>query len=569
MNYKSYLVLFGLVIGLLQPHSSTAQEKIEVLVNGKAVIHTLRAPLSIGTDRSSTNCTRLPNRTIDGTCNNLTNAITCEYGASDIPLRRLFSNAYTDGTNSMAGTNRPNPRSISNIVVDQSGDLPSGKNLSSMVFTWGQFLDHDISVSPAGTAESADIPLPQNEQTFISPIEFHRSVVHPGTGTTTSPRAQTNLITAWIDASGVYGSEQSRADWLRTFSNGKLKTSAGELLPYNTIDGKKNSAIDPNAPEMAGEDMNFKKFIAGDVRASEQPGLTALHTLFVREHNRLCDQLAASGMTDDEQIYQKARKLVGAMIQQISFNEFLPALGLDLGTYMGYDPTVNPNIINMFSTAAYRIGHTMVTENMNLADNNGTTTSSIPLMMAFFNPNIISNNGVEPILMGLMHQTQQEVDPFVVSSLRNFLFPIPGSANAFGLDLITLNLQRGRDHGLMDYMSLRTALSCEPITSFDQISSDPAISSKLAQAYNNNLNDIDPWIGMLSEDKLQDSSFGHTMSQLLYKQFSALRDGDYYYYENDPALTTAEKNNIRSTQLKDIISRNTNTGTLSGAVFYN
>jgi len=562
---KTILAFLSVFICLLLTTMTTyGQDKIKVVVNGKQVIHTLRAPLN--STRTNGNCTRLPNRTIDGTCNNLTDPITFEYGATDIPLRRLYTHAYADGINSMAGPNRPNPRSISNTVVDQTGNILSANSLSSMVFTWGQFLDHDISVTPAGS-ESVPISLPANEPTFVSPMEFHRSLIHPGTGTTI-PRAQTNLITAWIDGSNVYGSEQTRADWLRTFRNGKLKTSAGALLPYNTTTSEQNGPIDPTAPSMAGEDTNPKKFIAGDVRASEQPGLTSLHTLFVREHNRICDQLIASGMSDDEALYQRARKIVGALMQKITFEEFLPALGLDLESYTGYDPAVNPNIFNEFSTAAYRIGHTMVTEHLPLADNNGHPTSNIPLMLAFFNPSIIASNGVEPILMGLMHQTQQEVDPFVVSALRNFLFPIPGSAQAFGLDLVSLNIQRGRDHGLISYMSLRDLMSCEPITGFDQISSDPIISTKLAQAYNNDLEAIDLWVGLLAEDKLAGSSFSHTMSQLLYKQFSALRDGDFYYYENDPALSTDDRNCIKATTLEDVILRNTTINNLSTA-FYN
>jgi len=474
----------------------SAQTTIKVKVNGKPVIHTLRAPL-VSADKNSLPCNRQVNRTIDGTCNNLTNASTCEWGATDIPLARLFDDAYGDGLNSMAGGSRPNPRHISNIVVDQAADMPSSRNLSSMVFTWGQFLDHDISISPAGSTEVETIQLPANETTFTSPIEFHRSVVHPGTGQTT-PRAQTNLITAWIDASNVYGSEQGRADWLRTFVDGKMKTSTGDLLPYNTTNAQNNGPIDPNAPSMAGEDTNTFKFIAGDVRASEQPGLTALHILFLREHNRICDQLIAAGFSNDELIYQKARKLVGALVQKISFSEFLPALGLELGPYQGYDASVRPNILNEFSTAAYRIGHTMVTENMILADNNGNPTGTFPLLTAFFNPTIIASNGIEPILSGLRHQTQQEVDPFTVSSLRNFLFPIPGAANAFGLDLSSLNIQRGRDHGLPDYMTMRDKLECSPITSFEEISSNPVISSRLAQAYGNDLYAIDLWVGLLS-----------------------------------------------------------------------
>lgn len=82
-----------------------------------------------------------------------------------------------------------------------------------------------------------------------------------------------------------------------------------------------------------------KTFVAGDIRAAEQPGLTSLHTLFMREHNRLCDVLSQQGLTDDEEIYQIARKWVGGMIQSITYHEFLPALGIPMQVLLAW---VNP-----------------------------------------------------------------------------------------------------------------------------------------------------------------------------------------------------------------------------------
>ena len=130
------------------------------------------------------------------------------------------------------------------------------------------------------------------------------------------PRQQLNEITAWVDGSNVYGSNQERADALRTLDGtGKLKTSDGNMLPFN-VDG---------LPNAGGSGPNL--FLAGDVRANEQLGLTAMHTLFVREHNRLAEKIGAQRSNwDGDRIYEKARQLVGAQIQVITYNEFLPAL---------------------------------------------------------------------------------------------------------------------------------------------------------------------------------------------------------------------------------------------------
>ncbi len=523
-----------------------------VIVNGKSVTHIPRKDKTL---LRTAGCPRAVHRTIDGTCNNLSSTETWEYGASDIGLERYFPADYADGLNTII-ENRANPRHISNLLLSQEYPIPNKLGLSSMVFTWGQFLDHDITISPEAEIEIENIPLPLDEDVFTSAIKFKRSKVHPGSGIE-KPRTQTNLITAWIDGSNVYGSELTRANWLRTFKGGKLKTSNGNLLPYNTLDGQKTSNIDANAPSMAGDNEGTTKiFVAGDVRASEQPGLTALHTIFVREHNRICDEQASSNLSD-QAIYQFARKRVSGLIQKITYEEFLPAMGIHTQDYSGYNDKLNPNIRTEFSTAAYRLGHTMVTDKMNLLGPGGNLIEQKSLFECFFNPSIIENNGIESILYGLSEQTQEEVDPFITNALRNFLFPIFGTANVFGLDLGSLNIQRGRDHGLPDFLTMKDVTNCKPILSFSDINPDPVISDRLSQAYNNNLDDIDLWVGLLVEKKLPGSSFGASLSQILTKQFEDLRDGDFYYYENDPALHWTEIEALQSTILSDVFARNT------------
>jgi hypothetical protein len=257
----------------------------------------------------------------------------------------------------MGGTTRPSPREISNAVVDEPVTHFNARGLSALVYVWGQFIDHDISLTPQDATDSVPIPLPADEKVFTAPIPFTRSEVFPGTGVN-SPRDQFNLNTAWIDASMVYGSDSVRAHWLRTFKNGKMKTSAGNFLAYNTVTGELADPIDVNAPSMANDgDHTIKTFVAGDVRAAEHPGILSLHTMFVREHNRICDWLVSEGFKDDEQIYQRARKEVGALIEAITYNEFLPAVGVTLDPYRGYNPNVRPDIANTFATAGYRIGH--------------------------------------------------------------------------------------------------------------------------------------------------------------------------------------------------------------------
>lgn len=500
-------------------------------------------------------------RSIDGQCNNLEHL---EWGSADIPFLREIPSHYgpPDFKQSYSGQGRLNPRAISNLVSHQEEGGLSINNLSSFVYTWGQFIDHDITATLSSETEVEPIPIPDNDPLFRIPIEFKRSAAREGTGIN-DPRQQLNKITAWIDASNVYGSDQEAANWLRTFQGGKLKTSSGDLLPYNTIDGEKQSPIDPNAPEMAGQDRLPKLFVAGDARANEQPGLTALHTLFVREHNRICDEYIRWGYTHDEDNYQGARAIVAAYIQSITYNEYLPSLGIQLDPYRGYNPEIRPDIMNIFATAAFRYGHSLVEENILLAEDDYLVYDVIPLERAFFNNTVIERNNIQPVLLGLATQLQRATDLQIVDKLRNFLFaPTP---NAPGLDLAALNIQRGRDHGLPDYNTVRTHFLGAPAKTWDEITANFETQAKLKEAYGNNLNDVDLWVGLMAEDHQPGVETGPTAAAIIKEQFERLRDGDRFYYEIDPIVDFGVADDIR---LSTIISRNTDAYFVPNDVFH-
>ena len=555
-----------LLLVFLLPASLNAQtvKKKKLRVNGRSIEHTPRDP-----NKAIGDCEDSPFRTYDGTCNNQTALNRIEWGATDIPLRRAMLPAYgnPDNFNDMAGQNRPSPRAISNACVAQPANGESAANLSSFVFTWGQFVDHDIDLTPEGNTEYEPVIMPADEPLFTADIHFFRSEVHEGTGDN-SPRQQTNLITSWIDGSNVYGSDEERANWLRTFDDGKMKTSAGNRLPFNTIDGEYDSDIDPDAPSMAGADGTTRVFMAGDVRANEQVGLTSLHTLFMREHNRICDQLKQQGMNNDEQMYQTARKWVGACIQSITYQEFLPSLGIDLNNYNGYKANKRPDISNIFATAAYRLGHTMVTEELLLRDRDCEPVGdgSLSLIDAFFSVDPIREYNIEPFLKGLSMQQQMEVDGYIVDELRNFLFAVPGSPVVFGLDLASLNIQRGRDHGLPSYNTVRNAFGISGAQAFAHINPDPEVYEALAEVYDN-VHQVDAWVGMLAEQHLPGKSVGITLERILKDQFERLRDGDFYYYEKDNWFNNQQKNQIEDTRLSDIIERNTPLDNMPNNVF--
>jgi hypothetical protein len=506
-------------------------------------------------------------RTIDGTGNHAQ-----DLGAAETALLRKVPAAAYPGDGSgdtfIQAPVRPNPREVSNALTRQDTPHPyDPRGLSDFVWTWGQFLDHDIDLTESDPANgTAHIPVAFPDPLFPV-IPMDRSNYAVGTGTADMPRQQLNHITAFIDASNVYGSDATRAEALRTFADGKLATSANDLLPFN--DGP-DPLPDPGGPGL---------FLAGDIRANEQIGLTALHTLFVREHNRLADTIAATlggqlpvdPVLRDEEIYQTARKIVGAEMQAITYNEFLPALlGSTAPAAIDYHyyPNVDPSIANEFSTALFR-AHTLVSPELALFDEHNTRIGEIAIRDAFFSPELLAGSpeNLGYLLNGMAYQQAQNFDNKIIDDLHDFLFGAPGSG---GMDLAALNIQRGRDHGLPDYNTLRVAYQLPPVSSFDEITSDAALAAELAQWYPD-FNNIDAWIGAIMEDHVSGASVGPLVHAALVDQFTRLRDGDRFFYLGDPdLLNLAELGvlDLATLSLANVIRWNIETAQLQDNVFF-
>ncbi len=324
-------------------------------------------------------------RSFDGSGNNPIDPLR---GSAPTPLLRMVPSDYADGIGLPPGALQKSARMISDLVVAQEHDVINDKNMSDYLWQWGQFLDHDMDLTPTSSpAEAFNVLVPLGDPQFdpnstgTQVIELARSVYTFVNGA----RQQTNVDTAFIDASQVYGSDGIRAKILRTSDDtGRLRTSPGNLLPYN-IEGL------PNAPTTAPE-----FFLAGDVRANEQVGLTVMHTLFLREHNYWAGVIKDSDPSlNGDAIYFRARAIVGAEIQIITYRDFLPKLlgGDALGRYQGYRPEVNPGIANVFSTAAFRVGHTMLSPNLRRLDSNNQSIGDLSLADCFFNPKAVSEPG--------------------------------------------------------------------------------------------------------------------------------------------------------------------------------
>ena len=498
-------------------------------------------------------------RNIDGSDNN-----PLDLGMPGQNLLRISDAGYEDLISIPRGGNNPDStlpsaREISNIVVAQSVSIPNPQGASDMLWQWGQIMDHDLDLTlPGSGAFHIAIPLGDpifdlgNTGTQIMP--FTRSSFDPSTGDSAlNPREQTNVLTAFIDGSMVYGSDSVRANFLRDLDadNGKLKLDAEGLLPLNT-DGLPNGNGPPgNLPA----DM----FMAGDVRVNEQVGLTVIHTLLVREHNWLVEQLVEEGVSGEDELYQQAKAILEGEIQHITYQEFLPMLlGSEmLDDWVAYDSNVDPQVSTEFSTAGFRVGHTLLSSELERFNEDGTvaTGGHISLADSFFNPQIVKDDGIEPLLRGLVIGKSEKIDNFVIDEVRNFLFGEPAPVGGF--DLPSLNIQRGRDHGIGSYNEVREAYGLDAVDNFFDITYDLELVNKLELAYDGNLDNVDLWVGGISEPPVPGGMVGPTFAAIIKDQFERSRDGDRFWYQNRDDLSPFQMMMIEETELSDIIMRNT------------
>ncbi|XP_073958146.1 salivary peroxidase/catechol oxidase-like [Choristoneura fumiferana] len=533
-------------------------------------------------------------RSLDGSCNNLAQPL--RWGVSRTPFRRVLPADYGDGISSprtgVNGSTLPSARDVSVTVHRPS--YAHDISFTVMLAVWGQFIDHDITATALskgenGTALSCcDPSQPPHPACFPVPLavqdpfyqsyqvtcmEFVRSA--PAPTCHFSPREQMNQATAYLDGSTVYGYSATRAMQLRTGEGGLLRmleVGGVELLP---------PSVDPNDGCNTVE-MNAQGrycFETGDDRANENLHLTTMHLLWARQHNRLARGLAAlNPRWEDQTLYQEARKIVGAQMQHITYNEFLPlvlgddvmwALNLSLrtgGRSGDYDPQVDASVANHFSAAAFRFAHTLLPGLIHSFDADNGSVDYVHLHEMLFNPyTLYWSGGARRSVHSALNTPVHSVDPHVTDELSNHLFEQPISTNSSlpahpcGLDLVSLNIQRGRDHGLPPYPAWREHCGFpRPKTFEDLVGVFNEVSWTRISTIYSHVDDIDLYTGALAEDP-QGRLLGATLTCLLADQFLRVKIGDRFWYETEDEVagfTIEQLTEIRKTTLAGVICAN-------------
>ncbi|KPP67656.1 Mpx protein-like [Scleropages formosus] len=491
-------------------------------------------------------------RTVTGVCNNLKNP---RIGASNTPLARWLPPRYEDGISQPVGWDPtrlynghllPLVREVSNLILSTTDKRVENDHIYSYLITlFGQWNDHDLSITPTSPSiqsfnngikcdRSCDqaepcfpIRIPKEDPRFgndsKSCIPFFRSAPACGTGTTghvfgaANIRQQMNALTAFLDASQVYGSEDAQALFLRDLTNdfGLLRVNdrftdnGREHLPFaNTLGPCSTRQKITNTSGLE----EVPCFVAGDVRVNENIALGSIHTVFLREHNRLARALRQlNPHWDSETLYQEARKIVGGYHQIIVFRDYLrhivgpDAMARFLPAYPGYDENVDPSIASVFATAAYRFAHLTLQPlvfRLNESYQENPEFPSVPLHKAFFAP------------WRLIFEAY--------NAWRKFC----------GLS------QPRNEEELAEVMD------------------NPDLAKKLIELYGTPDN-IDVWLGGISEPFVPSGRVGPLFTCLIAMQFQKIRQGDRLWWEKDGVFTSQQRESLAATSLNRIICDNT------------
>uniref|UniRef100_UPI00398E3C45 myeloperoxidase-like n=1 Tax=Pristiophorus japonicus TaxID=55135 RepID=UPI00398E3C45 len=560
------------------------------------------------------NCWSNRYRTFTSVCNNRKIP---RLGAANVAFARWLPAQYEDGFSLPKGWTRrtlysgfrlPLVRSVSNQILQMANpNIPLDQDNTHIFVQWGQWLDHDLDMAPqSGSVQTFNdgincdktcarkspcfpIMIPPNDSKFNDTIHcmpFFRSAPVCGTGELGSLfgyvniREQINAVTAFIDSSMVYGNGKSTANRIRnqTIDLGLLTINQNysdnglDYLPFSRVQLESPSAMNPNSTRVPC-------FLAGDGRANEHLGLLSFHVLFLREHNRLARELKKlNPHWSGETIFQETRKIMGAFHQIITYRDYVPrllgpaAMQKYLPPYKGYNDSIDPRIANVFATAGFRYSHVTIhpiVYRFNESYQEHPLYPNLPLHNSFFSPwRIVDQGGIEPILRGLLANPakRQEQNRMLVDDLRQHLFEL---MSRLPLDLASLNLQRSRDHGLPGYNAWRTFCGLSEPKSVKELRAilrNARLARNLFSLYGT-ADNIEPWLGGVSEPSVKGGSLGPLLACLVGQQFKNLRDGDRFWWENQGIFTASQQQALKQVSLSRLICDNTRIEELPQYVF--
>lgn len=478
----------------------------------------------------------------------------------------------------------PNPRLVSDLLMARDGDFKAVPFLNLLAAAWIQFQVHDWAGHDNQRDDPMEVPVPPDDGWGEPTMLVRRTKSDPRRQLDGGPPVYQNNTSHWWDGSQIYGSSFEKEEELRSGVDGKLRLDEHMLLPLET---KPQGAID-----LTGANENWWL------------GLSLMHTLFVREHNQICEMLKRTPTAqregwDDERLYDQARLVNTALMAKIHTIEWTPAiLPHPTTTYV-----LNANWWGMFGRGGSHFfrrftrsdmlqgipgsrhdHHTApyaITEDFAAVYRlHGLLPDRIPLRSL--------NNDQELGVFGLLQLSEQHVRPVVEQvgfanamysfacehpglvtlgnfpdSLRNFTRP-----NGNHLDLAALDILRDRERGVPHYNDFREFLGLPRVQSFEALLGAPQDEAGrqrvakylplLKQLYHDDIDRLDLQIGMQAEPLLPGFGFSETAFFIFILMASRRLKSDRFLTEEyNPQVYTPEGLRwIEDNTMVDVLRRN-------------
>ncbi|GBP47659.1 Peroxidase [Eumeta japonica] len=546
------------------------------------------------------NCKKTTYRSIDGSCNNLKHP---SWGMPNRPYGRLFGYySYADGKHelpkSSSGKPLPNARLISRELFPPKEINDPEYTLLTMQF--GQFVTHDMSLTAdilqisvnvqpveccsdgklgpdaTNTERCAPIEIPPHDPDFgpahVECLDLTRTGTTRDRGCSGPDQVAkpVSVVTAWMDLSVVYSSSDKQAKKVREFKGGRLRTTTREEQEWPP----QQENVTQSCP--GAKSKNEPCYVCGDIRCNQNPQLTSLHIVMLREHNRIAKHLEEiNSHWGDEKLFQEARRINIAQYQHFSYSEYLPiTIGKE---YMieekmlfpdaercvdDYDSSVDPAVFDEHANGgAFRNFHSAIIGHLQLLNEERSETGNARLSDWFNRPLIQEANDTvnfDHLVRGMTTQHEQLVDQYVTREIFEFLFR---EDNEVGSDLRATDIQRSRDHGIPFYVDVRKHLKLKVPKTFKDLTKICGISQKNVEKLKTlyeNVNDIDLIVGGGLEPLVHGTLSGETFLHILIKEFQTIRRADRFFYQNceDNRFTPEQLQSIQQTSMAKVFCDN-------------
>ncbi|CAN7986886.1 unnamed protein product, partial [Ixodes hexagonus] len=393
---------------------------------------------------------------------------------------------------SRSGKELPNARLVSSTVhPDRTVPSPT---FSHMLMQFGQFMDHDVALSPL-EAHPGEIRNLGSEYNFFTilvsrpllrpNLEYAFKVWDPWQGTL-SKELDNMAATAWKRCILQFLELTKRTRWRHSDAISTSSRVGLHGLSYEdcaTTNGQTQQRPQKyDRCEMVKKNLNQLDHADKDRESTECVELT--QTDAVRGHGQGIMEVGNSNRAKEDAklgVYvplcppSTHRRIVGAQWQHIAYGEWMPVvLGPDaMARYRltptgrsRYSPDVDASLLNEFATAAFRLGHTLIDGVFNRVTADGEA-SPYELQDFYFFPFYLYHGDMDNVVRGLLQQSSQDYDSFITVGVTQHLYRLRNES--YGLDLIALNLQRGREHGLRPYVDYLNFCTGQTVTSFDDL----------------------------------------------------------------------------------------------------